>query len=56
MGPICYPSLYNLIHTITRIENCSRAVKQGLLQYVPGGQMLPVSPSVGVASVAPPTQ
>lgn len=28
----------------------------GLPQYVPGGQMLPVSPSVGLASVAPPTQ
>lgn len=31
-------------------------VIQGLPQYVPGGQMLPVSPSVGLALSAPPTQ
>lgn len=28
----------------------------GSPQYVPGGQMLPVSPSVGLATVAPPVQ
>lgn len=33
-----------------------RTLLTGLPQYVPGGQMLPVSPSFGLACVAPPTQ
>lgn len=50
-----FPKLTFVTHIRVQIQPW-RAEKLGIPQYVPGGQMFPVFPSVGLAPVAPPVQ